>query len=132
MCPGGDRLERIFELQGRFDSDLAARRGLDYDLSTWIQKETLAIISELAELLDEVNFKWWKNPRPLDREAIKEELVDILHFFVSMCLKAGFTAEEIYQAYLAKNAENFRRQEGRSEREGYAAAPPGEGRGRPA
>ncbi len=132
MADRVDKLETIFELQSRFDSDLAARRGLDYDLGTWLQKEALAIVSELAELLDEVNFKWWKNPRPLNREAIKEELVDILHFFVSMCLKAGFTAEEIYQAYLAKNAENFRRQQGLSDREGYAAAEAGDRAGRPA
>lgn len=116
-----DRLEHIFELQSRFDEDLARRRGLDYDLSTWIQKEILAMISELAELLDEVNFKWWKNPKPVDGEAVKGELVDILHFFTSMCLKAGYSAEDIYQAYLSKNQENFKRQQGLSAREGYAA-----------
>lgn len=118
--PDRDRLEHIFELQRRFDSDLAARRGLDYDLGTWVQKEVLAIVSELAELLDEVNFKWWKNPKPIDRERVKEELIDILHFFVSTCLKAGLTAEDVYQAYLTKNEENFRRQQGLSDKPGYA------------
>lgn len=116
-----DRLEHIFELQARFDNDLAARRNLDYDLSTWVQKEVLAIVSELAELLDEVNFKWWKNPQPVDRERVKGELVDILHFFTSICLKAGLSAEDVYRAYLAKNQENFRRQQGLSEKPGYAA-----------
>ncbi len=114
-----DRLEHIFEMQHRFDSDLTARRGLDYDLGTWVQKEVLAILSELAELLDEVNFKWWKNPKPIDRERVKEELIDILHFFVSLCLKTGLSAEDVYRAYLAKNAENFRRQQGLSDKPGY-------------
>lgn len=114
-----DRLGHIFELQARFDEDLVRRRGIDYDLSTWVQKEVLAIVSELGELLDEVNFKWWKSPKPLNREAIREELVDILHFFVSICLKAGFTADEIYRAYLIKNQENFRRQQGLSDKPGY-------------
>ncbi len=67
---GVDRLEHIFQLQAMFDEDLAKRRGLDYDLSTWVQKEVLAIISELGELLDEVNFKWWKNPKPVDKGAL--------------------------------------------------------------
>lgn len=116
-----DRLEHIFELQARFDRDLAVRRGLDFDLSTWVQKEILAIVSELGELLDEVNFKWWKNPRPVDPDRLREEMVDILHFFVSICLKAGFTADDIYRAYLAKNEENFRRQQGLSSKEGYAS-----------
>lgn len=118
-----DRLEHIFALQERFDREVARRRGLDYDQSTWVQKTVLAIVSELAEVLDEVNFKWWVNPRPVNREAVKEELVDILHFFVSACLQMGISAEELYRGYLAKNAENFRRQEGLS-REGYRATSP--------
>ncbi len=117
-----DMLEDIFERQARFDAELARLRGLDYDLATWVQKEVLALVAELGELLDEVNFKWWKNPRPLNREAIREELVDVLHFFVSTCLKCGFSAAEIHAAYVAKNEENFRRQHGLSDRDGYAAA----------
>ncbi len=116
-----DKLEHIFELQTKFDNDLAKKRDLDYDLSTWIQKETLAIISELAELIDEVNFKWWKNPKELNNEAIKEELVDILHFFTSMCIKADISADDLYQAYIEKNKENFARQEGQSMKKGYEA-----------
>jgi dimeric dUTPase (all-alpha-NTP-PPase superfamily) len=49
-----------------------------------------------------VNFKWWKNPQPVDRERVKEELVDILHFFVSMCLKCDISPEELYQGYLSQ------------------------------
>ncbi|BCV21145.1 dUTPase [Moorella sp. Hama-1] len=117
-----DRLEHIFELQERFDRDLARRRRLpEYSPAEWVQKEVLAMVAELGELLDEVNFKWWKNPHPLDHEAIKGELVDILHFLVSMCLKTGITAEEFYQGYLAKNQENFRRQEGLTDQQEYVA-----------
>lgn len=116
-----DKLDEIFDLQKKFDTELVLRRGLEgIDQTTWIQKEVLAIISELGELLDEVNFKWWKNPKPVDREAVKEELVDVLHFFVSMCLKIDLSADELYTAYVEKNKENFRRQHGTSEKEGYA------------
>jgi len=115
-----DKLEHIFALQAAFDEELARKRDLEGNVETWIQREVLAIVSELGELLAEVNFKWWKNPKPVDTEAVKEELVDILHFFVSMCLKAGFSADDIYSAYLKKNRENFRRQEGLSTKEGYA------------
>ena len=117
-----DRLEHIFEWQGRFDKELAERRGLDgIPMEQWIQKETLAMLSELAELIDEVNFKWWKNPKPVDSDKVKEELVDILHFFVSMCIKTGMDAAELHQRYLDKNKENFARQHGTSERKGYEA-----------
>ncbi|NLX71136.1 MAG: dUTPase [Clostridiales bacterium] len=115
-----DRLERIFELQAKFDQALIEKRNLKHiKPEEWIQKEVLAIISELGELLDETNFKWWKNPKEINQAALREELVDILHFFISMCIKAGMTAEDLYQGYLAKNKENFDRQQGKSNRVGY-------------
>ncbi len=117
-----DKLDMIFSLQKRFDDDLALRRGLhDIPADVWIQRETLAMLSELAELLDEVNFKWWKDEKPIDERRIKEELVDILHFFTSMCLKMGMTAQELHDMYLEKNSENFERQKGNTDREGYAS-----------
>lgn len=79
-----DKLDRIFALQTELDGDISDRRGLDKpsdgNKCEWIQRKTLAMVSELAELLDEVNFKWWKNPKPIDDDRIKSELVDILHF----------------------------------------------------
>ena len=115
-----DRLERIFEMQKAFNDELVVRRSLgDIPMEKWLQMQTLATISELSELLDEVNFKWWKNPKPIDHDALREELVDILHFFVSMCLSAGMDAQELYARYLKKNQENFDRQHGLSEKPGY-------------
>src|SRR5690554_6641686 len=115
-----DRLEHIFQLQAKFDQALVEKRKLTHiKTEEWIQKEVLAIVSELGELLDESNFKWWKNPKPINQAALREELVDILHFFISMCIKVGMTAEDLYQGYLAKNKENFDRQQGKSVRSGY-------------
>lgn len=117
-----DRLEHIFFLQESFDSDLAQLRELpQISMEEWVQKEVLAIVAELGELLNEINFKWWKNPRPVNRERVKEELVDLLHFFVSLCLKVDLGAEELYQGYLKKNRENFRRQQGLSSCSDYQA-----------
>ncbi len=116
-----DRLEHIFDLQSSFDQELARRRALEFDTSTWVQKEVLALVAELAELLNEVNFKWWKDPKEMDLEAIHEELADILHFYVSLCIKVGLDAEGLHTAYVRKNRENFRRQDGLSERTGYTS-----------
>ena len=115
-----DKLDNIFFLQDKFDSELAQKRGLEnISMEQWIQKETLAMLSELSELIDEVNFKWWKNPKPVDKDKVKDELVDILHFFVSMCLKTGMSSLELYERYINKNKENFLRQQGKSEKKGY-------------
>ena len=115
-----DKLEKIFEMQSLLNKDIVTRRNLEHvSKEEWIQKQTLAMISELSELLDEVNFKWWKNKKPVDEQLVKEELVDILHFFVSMCLVYGLDASELYQMYMDKNKENFNRQIGLSEKKGY-------------
>ena len=116
-----DKLEKIFEMQRALDQEIIQKRGLSsIPPSEWIQKEVLAIISELSEVLDEVNYKWWKNPKPLDEDALKQEMVDVLHFFVSMCDKAGMGAEELFERYCDKNNENFARQRGQSNKQGYS------------
>lgn len=115
----GDKLDVIFELQKSLDEDIVARRNLDHTPEEWIRMDVLAMVSELAELLDEVNFKWWKNPKPINEESLHGELVDILHFFISMCIRAGMSPESLYEGYIAKNRENFDRQYGRSQKKGY-------------
>ncbi len=115
-----DKLEQIFKLQQMFDDDVIAKRNLEgITMEEWLQKEVLAMLSELSELLDEVNFKWWKNKKEVDIALVKGELVDILHFFVSMCLKSGMDAKELFSLYKEKNKENFARQYGQSEKKGY-------------
>ena len=119
-----DKLEEIFRLQQGFQDKLKTERGLaELPMEQWLQKQTLAMVSELAELLEEVNFKWWKNPHALNEANIHEELSDILHFFVSMCIEAGMSAEDLYQTYVSKNEENFRRQRGESVKPGYEVTP---------
>jgi dimeric dUTPase (all-alpha-NTP-PPase superfamily) len=120
-----DRLSDIFDLQKSLNDDIRAKRNLTgFTHEEWIQKHMLAMLSEMAEVLDEVNFKWWKNPKPSNPDALKEELVDILHFYVSMCLEAGLTSQELYERYIEKNRENFDRQNGLSEKPGYSSEKP--------
>ena len=115
-----DKLEKIFEMQKMLNEDIVKRRNLqNIEKEEWIQKQTLAMISELSELLDEVNFKWWKNKKPVDELLVKEELVDILHFFVSMCLVYDMNAKDLFDMYMNKNKENFDRQQGLSLKKGY-------------
>lgn len=114
-----DKLEHIFELQKALQDKLKTERHLEFTPEEWIQKQTLAMLSELAELLEEVNFKWWKNPHELNKGNIHEELSDILHFFISMCLEAGMTADDLYNVYVGKNKENHARQDGTSQKHGY-------------
>ena len=115
-----DKLDTIFAMQKALDDDIQKNRHLDgISMEEWIQKETLAMLSELAELLAEVNFKWWKNPKEVNIDNVRDEIVDILHFFVAMCLRSGMSSEELFSRYLLKNEENFKRQYGTSTKKGY-------------
>lgn len=112
-----DKLDIIFDMQKKLNDQIARNYNLDekgWSDEEWIQKHLIALISELGEVLDEINYKWWKKPKEIDQNALKEELVDCLHFYISMCLKAGLSADELLQIYLEKNKENIARQEGTS------------------
>lgn len=77
--------------------------------TTW----TRAIIHECCELDNELGWKPWKNPPSLaeNRDARLMEMADILHFLVQLALDQGISAQALYDAYIAKNAENRRRQQ---------------------
>ena len=77
--------------------------------TTW----TRAIVHECCELDNELQWKPWKNAGDLasNREERLFEMADILHFFIQLALDQGFSAEEVYAAYIAKNHENRRRQQ---------------------
>ena len=118
---GMDKLDIIFDMQEKFNQDVSKNRNRgDITPEQWIQKQTLARLSELAELIAEVNFKWWKNPKPVNSDNVKEELVDILHFFVGMCNRSGMDSKELFRRYVKKNEENFKRQYGTSSKAGYS------------
>ncbi len=69
----------------------------------------LALRQESAEAIDSLNWKWWKKDND-DWDNIKIELVDMLHFWVSMCTVAGVSADEVIDLYLKKNQLNHKRQ----------------------
>ena len=101
-----DKLEGIFDLQRRFQT----RIGTEYD-QAFITEMTLAAIVELTELVQETDWKSWKTPIGIQREKAVEEWADALHFFVNIGLALGLDADAAYDAYVAKNKENHRRQD---------------------
>lgn len=90
------------------------------DLDYWLKQWFMAIITESAEMLEETNWKHWKNAKQIDVEALKKEAIDIQHFLFSVYLTLGMNAEEVYNIYMDKNKENHDRQDGKIQgRESY-------------
>lgn len=115
-----DKLTEIFTLQKQFNDEVIKKRNLgDINQQEWIKNYAIALYVELGEFLNETNFKWWKNPKDINMPALKEELVDILHFFISLCIRCGMDADELHSMYIDKNKENILRQQGKSDKKGY-------------
>ena len=108
-----DKLENIFDLQ----EQLNARIGVhmddmdDDERAKWILNYVRAMQQELAELTDSVPWKWWANYQEFDKQNAKVEIVDLVHFLVSLAQVMGMSAEDIHEAYLKKNRVNHDRQE---------------------
>lgn len=69
-----------------------------------------AIIHEAVELQRLTSWKWWKKPTPFNKQAAKEELVDIWHFVVQASIELGMTPADILEEYEKKNKVNRDRQ----------------------
>lgn len=83
--------------------------------ATWFRNYLTAMAAEVEETRELVPWKWWSKS-VVDANAAAEELIDILHFWVSSALAIGLDAGKVMQVYSDKYAVNVRRQE-----EGYVA-----------
>ena len=70
----------------------------------------LALRQESSEAIDSLNWKWWKADTD-NWDNVKVELIDMLHFWVSMCTVAGLDAQSVMDLYFKKNKLNHKRQE---------------------
>ena len=105
-------LEKQKELQNRLISDRNLKNMTD-NKEYWLKQMTLSLFSEVNELMNELNWKHWKNEKELDYEAIKYEAIDILHFLLTVFIVLDMTEKEIVDYYMNKNKENHERQEGK-------------------
>ncbi len=78
---------------------------------------SIALLVESMELMLKTefkgkhNYKWWSVKEVPDHASRVGELVDVFHFFMLYMIKEKITPEELYSAYVAKLAENYKRQE---------------------
>lgn len=77
----------------------------------WLLNYTRAMQQELAELTDSVPWKWWAKYQKFDEQNARVEVVDLFHFLISMAQVLGMSADDVFAAYVKKNAVNFQRQD---------------------
>jgi dimeric dUTPase (all-alpha-NTP-PPase superfamily) len=77
----------------------------------WLLNYCRAMTQELAELTDSVPWKWWAKYQKFDEQNARVEVVDLFHFLISAAQVLGMSADDVFDAYMKKNAINFQRQE---------------------
>ena len=108
-----DQLREMFRMQ----KALNQRIGVSTDSMSqeekvqWILNYCRAMSQEIAELTDSVPWKWWAKYQKFEEQNARVEVVDIFHFLISAAQVLVMSADDVYQAYLTKNAVNFKRQE---------------------
>lgn len=108
-----DRLDQLFNLQKQLNQRIGVNTDLmsDGERQTWILQYCRAMSQEIAELTDCVPWKWWAKYQTFDRQNARVEIVDLLHFLISLAQVAGLTASDVFEAYTKKHAVNLNRQE---------------------
>lgn len=71
---------------------------------------TRAAIHEVIEVEDELNWKHWKKPVPVDDDKIRNEIVDVFIFLMNMINISGMDAEELFDRTISKMEKNVNRQ----------------------
>lgn len=108
-----DKLDKIFEMQDELNQRIGVVTDQlsEEDKTKWVLNYTRAMQQELAELIDSVPWKWWAKYQDFDEQNAKVEIIDLFHFLISLAQVMGMTPEDVYEAYVKKNAVNHKRQE---------------------
>lgn len=136
-----DKLDQLFALQTELNDRIFAKKdirdregktltmealrraaradqplGPNTEVNEWLGKYLTALDDESRELREELLWKWWSKDH-LNLQNIRVEIVDQLHFWISLAQTAGMSASEVFDIYMQKNAVNHARQE-----QGYSRA----------
>ncbi|MDR0517888.1 MAG: dUTPase [Fibromonadaceae bacterium] len=129
-----DKLEELFRLQETLNDFVFAKQDLrdkhgnlltmatlreqakseeplgpNTKVNEWLRKYLEALTDESKELGEELLWKWWSKDK-LNMQNIRVEIVDQLHFWLSLAITAGMDAEKVFDIYMQKNKVNIERQ----------------------
>lgn len=113
MLNPGDALVWLYERQRELQRDAFAGDPSTFDIRDkiqYIQWNILGATDELHEVLGEVQWKMWTGrPATINEEAYCDELADVLHLFLNLCLVVDLTPAELVQRYWRKHQINRQR-----------------------
>jgi len=112
-----DRLDQIFNKQLVLQNKLYGDKDLVLN-QEYINLHIMAIYDEIGEVMRETAWKnpkytpfGWKTSQEINQERFKEELVDVLHFFINLCISSDMGSDELFDRYKNKNSVNHKRKD---------------------
>jgi len=83
-------LQNMFDLQVALDAGIKEKHPENYNSPDYYANKLYALKNEINEAWNVTNsFKMWSNKYKQPKESFLEEMVDILHFWLSSCLDMG-------------------------------------------
>lgn len=111
--PTRTALDTIFILQKTFTSIFHDVPLCDNPekLTHWAQEHLKCMCDEICEIRRELPWKYWRpdQHKVVFLPKIKEEIIDLFHFFINLCLIFGIDSKELYLEYLHKQQVNRER-----------------------
>ena len=108
-----DKLNEIFQLQQALNLKIGVDTAnmTDEQRVQWVLNYCRAMTQEIAELTDSVPWKWWAKDQKFDKQNARVEVVDLLHFLISIAQVLEMTPEDFSEAYAKKHKVNLARQD---------------------
>ena len=108
-----DQLRELFRMQQSLNERIGVQTAgmTPEEKIKWVLNYSRAMTQEIAELTDSVPWKWWAKYQKFDEQNARVEVVDLFHFLISLAQVLGMSADDVFNAYVKKNAVNFQRQE---------------------
>jgi len=108
-----DKLNEIFQMQQALNLKIGVDTAhmTDEQRVQWVLNYCRAMTQEIAELTDSVPWKWWAKYQKFDKQNARVEVVDLLHFLISIAQVLEMTPEDFSEAYAKKHKVNLARQD---------------------
>jgi dimeric dUTPase (all-alpha-NTP-PPase superfamily) len=130
-----DKLDKLFEMQAKLNDEVFDKQSITDGMGGVLSSELLILIAqhndyldpnsltnqwlrnyldaledESRELREELLWKWWSKDT-LNMQNIRVEIIDQLHFWLSLAITAGMDADMVMDLYQKKSRVNHERQE---------------------
>lgn len=83
----------------------------DADKMAYLREQAFALLDEVHEAMAETGWKSWATSNHVNRAAFTSELADVYIFLMNLMLAGDVHMSELFQAVVAKQAKNHKRQD---------------------